>query len=93
MIGENEKEVHSIKNFVSSLKIMVLKIMITVMVTMMTMITMITMITMMMMITMITMIMMVMMTPNHLPEGEDLKVGGIACPETFTLLSPEEPIW
>ena len=78
MIGENEKEVHSIKNFVSSLKIMVLKIMITVMVTMITMITMIT---------------MMMMMPNHLPEGEDLKVGGIACPETFTLLSPEEPIW
>ena len=75
MIGENEKEVHSIKNFVSSLKIMVLKIMITVMITMDTMIT------------------MMMMTPNHLPEGEDLKVGGIACPETFTLLSPEEPIW
>ena len=80
MIGENEKEVHSIKNFVSSLKIMALKIM------MMVMITMITIITMIMMITM-------MMTPNHLPEGEDLKVGGIACPETFTLLSPEEPIW
>ena len=92
MIGENEKEVHSIKNFVSSLKIMVLKIMIMVMVTMITMITMIIMITMIMMITMITMMIM-MMTPNHLPEGEDLKVGGIACPETFTLLSPEEPIW
>ena len=61
---------------------------------MMTITAMFTMITMMMimMITMITMMIM-MMPPNHLPEGEDLKVGGIACPETFTLLSPEEPIW
>ena len=30
---------------------------------------------------------------KHLPDCADLNVAGIAWPESFTLLSPEEPIW